>query len=305
LARTRLEQNIRHKRQRSGILVPLLEDRLKWPVRIENEKDVNFIREMLHKNIEREDRREGEEKVYSPSALSECLRKVYLTKNFKKLDIPKVFSPNMSTNFYFEMGEWTHLRLTYRLWKLAQEFPEVEILDFERPVISKRKDHGGTIDVVVAVNDEPLIVDWKGVHVGDFGKFTRGSPPIHYTVQVVDYLWLARLDKNFPWKVERALLIAENKGGPNPQFPVALHETVLEIEDHLPELKVRMGQLRGYETKKEIPPPECVSTRSIQFQSCPFQKYCKEEVKEIQRANNLDANGYQVAVPKRRRTDRS
>ena len=206
-----------------------------------------------------------------------------------------------------------HLKWQYALYKMAQEFPEIElepdpIDSFEVRVVSKRGDHGGTADVVLAILGKHTVVDFKGLNVRSFSKIARGSVPDNYRIQLTDYMILLNSEKPRRFgKVEDALLIAENKGGPDTHHPAALCETRISLKENRAEVRGRLEVLRKYEAEEEIPPPECVSTKSFQFKGCPFQGFCKEEVKEIERrrikAERSDSNGYKVRIPKRGRDE--
>jgi hypothetical protein len=73
--------------------------------------------------------------------------------------------------------------------------------------------------------------------------------------------------KPFP-KVERGILLLENKGGPDARHPAALAETVISLKDSLPEVRARLEILREHQAKK-IPAPECTSTKRIEYTGCP------------------------------------
>lgn len=311
MAKTSVEQSIKHKRHRSGILVPLMEDRLKWPVRIETSKDKKFLNDLFEKNMQREQDRVSE-RMYSPSALAECLRKVFLTKNFESLEIPRAFPPRAAPNFYFLTGEFLHLKWQFMLYKMAQEFPEIELApdpidSFEVRVLSKRGDHGGTADVIPSILGKDYVVDFKGLNVRTFSKISRGSVPDNYRIQIADYMILLNSERPRRYTVEDALLVAENKGGPDTHHPVALCEAKITLAENKAEVRGRLEVLRAHEKKNTIPPAECVSTKGVQFQGCPFQGFCKNEVKEVERGKSKDrnANGYKVSVPKRRRASSS
>jgi len=293
--------------------VPLIEDRLKWPVRIETSKDIKFLSNLFEKNQQRELDRDSE-RMYSPSALSECLRRVYLTKNFEDENIPRVFPPRIEPNFYFLTGEFLHLKWQYTIYKMAQEFPEIELApdpidSFEVRVVSKRGDHGGTIDVIPAILGEHMVVDFKGLNVRSFQKISRGTVPDNYRVQITDYMMLLNSERPRRYEIKDALLIAENKGGPDTHYPAALCEVRIPLAEFKREVQLRLEALRAYEAREEIPPPECISTKAIEFTGCPFQGYCKKEVKQIENkrieSESRNTDRYKVRVPDKRRSNRS
>lgn len=311
---TKLEERIRHEAQRKGLLVPLLENLFTAQVEIEAEEDIDFVGEMLRSQLRRAEDRRGKP-VFSPSQLAECLRYVYLLKHHKQLQIPRLASVRIEPNFYFFNGNWLHLKWQFALYKLDQQTDDAvfKLIGVEIPILSKHQDHGGTVDALVLIYGEPFIIDFKGLNVRTFGEITRGFIPEQYAVQLADYMMLfnsARKSK-IP-KITRGLLIAENKGGPNPKLPIALHEHEVKISTYLPEVRRRLEELREHASKEEIPAPSCESTSTYQFQGCPFRKFCRQEVKEIEkakrRAESDDAEGLSVASPSRnghRRTRRN
>jgi hypothetical protein len=306
MPRTQIEKRIRHQRKRKGILVPLIEDFMARPVNIESQADARFIHALTQTMIEREERRRGDEKVFSPSALSECLRYIYLAKNFKELGIPRVFTTRVEPNFYFLTGNFLHIKWQFALYKLDQvtDDDDFKLIAVEHQIISKHGDHGGTIDVLCEVDREPLIVDFKGLNVRDWGKIARNEIPGAYRIQCADYGMLYNASKDRPaGKVKRVLLIAENKGGPTNDYPAALCESEINVRDNLPEVRARLEVLRTHEKENTIPPPECVSTGRVQFTGCPFRKYCKKEVQAIERERkSKDSNSprHKLAIPPRR-----
>lgn len=316
---TKTERLIRHKRKRGGILVPMIEDFMRHPVNIEDADDVNFISALAEKMAMREERRDTQT-VFSPSALGECLRRAYLAKNHESLGLVKVEGTKVEPNYYFLNGNFLHIKWQFVLYKMMKagvnglkplELDDVEPRWCEVPILSKRQDHGGTLDVALEIFEVPMFSDFKGLNVRTFGEITRGAVPPNYEIQVADYMHLYNLLPKRPTeKITQSLLIVENKGGPDTHHHAALHEVVIELDEHKPEVKRRLEELRSYEAEKEIPPPECTSTKTFQFQGCPFAPFCKGEVKEIERRNSKssDTQGYKVSVPGRngnRRTRRN
>jgi hypothetical protein len=303
---------IRHKQRRKGVLVPLLEDLFQRPVDIESEQDLHFIMEVLSAQLLRGETRKNRP-LFSPSQLSECLRYVYLLKHHKELGIQRVANTRVEPNFYFFNGNWLHTKWQFALFKLDQALPDeiFKLIGVEVPILSKRKDHGGTVDAIVLIYGELYIIDFKGLNVRSFGEITRGTVPIPYAVQIADYgmLWNSqKKNGNGVVKISKGLLVTENKGGPTPKHLIALHETEIEVETYLPEVRGRLEVLRKHGEANSIPEPECVSTQTLQFLSCPFRKFCREEVKEIQRRREVedrDSDGLKVARPQRSRSSSS
>lgn len=287
MTKTLTEKQISHARRRKGVLVPLLEDFMRRPVNIESADDVKFLTGLLATMAEREDRRrDPDTRVFSPSALASCLRQVYLKKHHTALEIPAVTLPRVEPNFYFLNGNFLHVKWQFALHKLekAIDDPAVfQVIGFEVPILSKRGDHGGTVDAIVLIFNVPYILDFKGLNVRSWGEITRGFIPPDYAIQLTDYMMLWNSQKQSPFRIEKALLLCESKGGPIAKYPIALHESVIELTTFKPEVRRRLEVLREHEAQEEIPPPECTSTAGFQFGGCPFAKFCKDEVREIQR----------------------
>lgn len=307
---TNTEKLLRHKGRRKGVLVPLLEDLFQRQVEIESDDDVNFIVDLLHRQIERGHNR-NTQPLYSPSQLAECLRYVYLLKNYKELGIDRQRSVRVEPNFYFFNGNWLHLKWQFALYKLDKQINDpaiFQLVGVEVPIVSKRKDHGGTVDALCLIHGELYIVDFKGLNVRTFGQIAHGAVPPQYAVQLADYGMLYNSQLKNGSKISKALLVSENKGGPDPKHLIALQESEIEVAIHLPEVKRRLGVLREHAEERTLPPPECSSTQTIQFLGCAFRKFCKEEVREIARRkreiDNRNADKPSVAVPRGRR-DRS
>lgn len=312
MATTRTENLIRHKRTRSGILVPMIEDFMRRPVNIEDEDDIAFLTKLQIKMLVREQERANGTAVYSPSQLASCLRYVYLLRHGRQMKIPRIAPARVEPHFYFLNGNFLHMKWQFVIFKMLKagavgieplELDNVEPRWCEGRVISKRKDHGGTVDIGLKILGEPMFVDVKGINVRTFGEITLGNVPPTYSMQLGDYMVLWNSKPGNDEKVRRSILLAENKGGPTPKFPLALHETIIEAQEQKPEIRRRLELLREYEAEEEIPGPECTGTRTFQFVGCPFQKFCKEEVKEIQQRREAAdrKTTYKIARPKRTR----
>jgi hypothetical protein len=316
MARTQLEKLlIQQRNQSGGIIVPLLNELMKRPLKISSQDDAEFLFHLAMRQVERENTRKSGDTVFSPSALAECLRKVYLQKNWKKLGFDRVEMPAIEPHGYFLEGDFKHLKWQFGLYRLAQvcdgfdmiedDLPWQKAHGFEIPILSKRGDHGGTLDALPILLEEPLLIDIKGVNVRTFQKAVRGDDPHSYKIQISDYGMLlnSRAGVKLPSKVKKAIILYENKGGPDMRHPLALHETVVTISKIIPEVRARLEVLREHEAKEEIPEPECTSTKTIQFQGCPFQGFCKVEVKRVERRNSKskgrNTKRLRVAKPKR------
>ena len=336
MPKTETERRIQQRRKQKGqpptILVGLLTELLKSPLGIDTEEDARWLYDLAMKGVERERVRQAsydnDEMVFSPSGLADCLRRVYLSKNHKKFGLKRISLEAPTPHFYFFTGDFLHLKWQFAMHRLMQMHPEFHLVDCEVPIMSKRKDHGGTLDVVCFVGREPFIVDVKGLNRNSFYNVGGGSPDPKYRVQVADYLMLFNSAltrgtwkpdkptrrymksvglKEFP-KVKRGIILAENKGGPDQRYPVALAETIISLKENLPEVRLRLEELRGHEEEGTIPEIECITTRGAQFQGCPFAGVCLKEVQEAERRAASDsfgkAEGFQLARPARRRRTR-
>lgn len=321
MARTNTEQNIVHDRNAKGVLVPLIQELMKDNVGVDTPEDAEFMHALMMKGVVREQERTTKMLRFSPSALASCMRKVYLSRNYKVHEIEKVRIIRPSANSIFLNGDFLHLKWQFVIYKLAQKMPDrVRILElddleprgFEVAVSGRTGDHGGTLDIAVAVDEVPYIVDAKGINVRAFQKISRsGETPGDYRIQLADYLMLVNSDKKLAldFKIEDGLLLVENKGGADYHHPLAISEIHVSMTENLPEVKARLGVLREAEKKGEIPKPECTSVHGFQFTGCPFNGFCKKEVKEIAKrakaVDNRNAAKFSIAVPKGRGTNRS
>jgi hypothetical protein len=302
---TATEKMLSHRKKRSGILVPLLEDLFTKPVDIENVNDVAWIQRLAMKTLDREAERKLDS-VYGPSSLSSCLRQVYLAKNHKAMGLRRQVSTKIEPNYYFNTGNWLHLKWQFALHKLDQKLPDdvFKLVGTEYRVTSKRKDHAGTLDALVVIYGEHIVVDVKGVNVRTFNNAVNGEASLQYKIQISDYAMLFNVDKKYRFpKVERGIILYENKGGPTNGNPLALHEVVVNASDHIPEIKFRLGKLRQHEKEGTIPKPECKSIRETQFTGCPFRAFCKDEVRQA--ASDSDTDKRSIAVPEKRRSSRA
>lgn len=319
---TDLEKRLKANRVQKGtLLVSKLNEILKMNLGIETEEDAQFLHALALKQVERERVRKSGNSVYSPSGLASCLRRVYLGAHWQEMGLDRVELPAIEAHYYFLTGDFIHLKWQFALYKLSILDPDFWLIDVEVPVISKRGDHGGTIDVVCLNDGELQIVDVKGLNRRSFYHVDENNAPIAYRIQVGDYmmLWNAAVTHNlieptpmmkeihgwdkFP-KIHTGIILAENKGGPDARHPTALTEQVVKLKEVKPDIRTRLEILRGHEEEKTLPEIECVSTRSVQFQSCPFAEVCKKEVRARERAGSKDRDSKQYRVSKPKRSDR-
>ena len=285
--------------------MPLLEDLFTKPVEIQHLQDLAWLQTLMRKQLDREEVR-TRDKVFSPSSLASCLRQVYLSKNYSKAGVKKQIPVRVEPHFYFLTGNWLHLKWQFALYKLNQKHPDeiFKLVGTEYRVASKHGDHAGTLDALCVIHGEYYVVDIKGVNVRTFKQAVSGDVSLQYKIQISDYAMLMNVDKTYKFpKIERGIILYENKGGPSNGYPIALHEVLVDPADYLPEIQLRLESLRDHEKRNTIPAPECTSIGQAQFQACPFRKFCKAEVQKI--ANGGDPSERRVAVPERRRANRS
>lgn len=192
----------------------------------------------------------------------------------------------------FLAGDENHSDRDYVMWADALNFygngtrPGVEV----RVQAPGNEDFMGTIDGMIRVppfkiNLKVHVVDFKGINVIDFQRAVKNGAKPEYRKQIVGYGNNVN-ESDLPYEVEDCLLVSENKAGPTnstSSSPLALHETLVPIEEHLPEVRRRLKTLRWFDSRDEVPPPECVSTNHMGYQECAFNRFCHEEVREIQR----------------------
>lgn len=293
---TPTEKRIIQRRRAKGVLVPLLEELHEKPVEFDDADDFRFMDLLLRaRAVPRE------KGVFSPSMLGSCLRQSW----FAKRGTEKHPTTNPQTNGYFNKGNFVHQQWQFAVWKahraglleLARvpSSPELSCgvhqgmhwrWAVEVRVMDSEEDEGGTIDVIVVIDGTWYIVDFKGINLQDFMKqVKRGADP-KYRKQIVGYakIW----NKTAPFDalhIQDCLLVAECKAGPvsGTNSPLALHETHVSVAEFNSEVDKRLRTLHWYDDRDEQPPPECVSTAHMQYQECPFSRYCRDEVKVRQR----------------------
>ena len=307
---TAIEKRISHSRRRKGVLVPLIEDfMLHGKPDVESQEDIDHLNFILEREVQREHDRKTKPGTFSPSALASCLRLVYLQRHYRQFGIRRLKEPRLEPMYYWLTGDFIHLKWQFVFWKMDKFYSDdvFKWVDVEVSVESKRGDHRGTIDNIGEIYRIPYIIDWKGVNVRTFGDTVNGNAPLSYRVQLADYIMLYNAERTRKGpRIERGLLLTENKGGPTKRQPIALHETEVMLKDYLPEVRSRLEVLRQHEEEGEIPSPECVSVNTFQFQSCPFRKFCRQEVTQIARekAGDKENSRFRVATPHRSRKGR-
>jgi len=294
---TPTEKRIAQKRrakESGALLVPILERLLEKPVEPEDDEDFRFL-DMLVR-VRAIPRAKG---VFSPSMLGSCVRQAWFSKRGEK----KHLAHSPQTNGYFLTGNFVHFKWQFAMWKahragllelvkVPAETREV-VWDYlpegpyrwgvEVRVIDG--DFGGTIDVLakLARNDRPRVIDFKGINLIDFQRTVKKGAPVPYRRQIVGYSDIA--ERVLGIELGNPLLVSECKAGPvsGVGSPIALHETEVDRDKFRGDVKRRLKTLAWYDSRDELPEIECVSTRHMGFQECPFSRHCLEEVREAQR----------------------
>lgn len=310
--------------QRDTWLVSRINDLMKSPIGVDTVEDVEFLTALSMKIVKREEQRKSGGNVYSPSGLASCLRQVYLRAHWKELGYERVELPAIEPHFYFLTGDFIHLKWQFVLWKLSQVDPDFTLIDCEVPLMSKRGDHGGTIDVVALLEGELIPIDVKGLNIRGFQKVDMQEASLQYRIQIADYMMLwnssvthgtirphPNLTEQFGWldypKMHRGIILAENKGGPDPKHPAALTEQIVKLKENKADVQTRLEVLRGHEEAGTLPEIECVSTRGVQFQGCPFAGTCYKEIRKREKRDDAEGGNsreYRVAKPSRTRRSR-
>lgn len=278
---------------------------MRRPVEIEDDEDREFIRLMVLARSQ--PRKKG---VYSPSLLAECVRKVYLIKKGTKRK--KVERVQLSG--FFNDGNWRHFKWQFIMWKMHKA-GIIELIDTgsiclgtEVPVSNESGDFGGTLDNLIYIPPADVVctIDWKGMNGAGFNRAIGNGPSLQYIVQSVGYARLANAslkfyrpgsyDPNYPpetqatserMRIADILIIGENKNGPvhnrKVKSPLGLVEFKISIAENQHYVSDRVKKLRSYDRRKEMPPPECKSTRIQMFKDCPFSGICRAEIERAER----------------------
>lgn len=266
-----------------------MEELLEHEVIPEDEEDFAFMLDLI--KTRSTPRKKG---VFSPSMLGSCLRQAY----FAKRGTEKHMTANPQTNGYFLTGNFLHFKWQFALHK-AHRAGMLELLGVEVRVMDG--EFGGTIDALVRIDGIVYVVDFKGINIIDFQRTVKRGAKQEYRKQIVGYAKIAA--KVLDLEIEHCLLISESKSGPisGRGSPIALHETKVAVKDFEGEVAKRLRTLRWYDHKDELPPISCVSTKHMGFVECPFQRYCTDEVKAVQRKREEVAKAtkknYRVARP--------
>lgn len=279
-----LKKEIR-RTQKPGVLVPMIMNFMtENAVEIETQADLDFMTNLMALTAKREEMRRDGPRFFSPSSIGEpCVRKAYLARHAVK--VPGAPSPyGLLPHFYFLTGNFLHLKWQFVLHKMEQWISNSTIFQvhaYELPVVSKRGDHRGTIDVVASIYNEPHVIDFKGLNQFSAKKISYGKIPLQYRVQVADYLVLWNSQRVLPFRIEKGLLIVEDKaGGDN-----FLQEAVIKLARDGKRARRKLQELREWEQKGQMPPPLCKSLKDRNFTGCQFRGICFDEVSARGKAN--------------------
>ena len=284
-----VEKEIRRIQSPKGILVPLVQNFLtNSPCTIESAEDVKFLAGLQALMAARENaRQEDGLGYYSPSSLGEhCLRKAYLQRHAKRNPHGPPSPHGMMAHYYFLTGNFIHIKWQFALYKMEKYIANSAIFrvhGYEIPVASKHGDHRGTIDNIVFIREEPFVLDWKGLNFFSAKKVALGNVPVEYRTQVADYLLLWNSQKGAPFRIERALLVVEDKGG-GENF---LQEAVITLAEDGARARRRLKKLRAHEASGQMPSPSCKSLKDKQFQSCQFRTICHDEVEQAGKRSTM------------------
>lgn len=282
--------------KKSGfVLVPILEKLLEHEVIPEDDYDFAFLDMLMRARAQK--RQKG---VFSPSQLGTCTRQAYFGKRGEAKHL--IESPR--SNGYFVHGNFIHFKWQFVMWKahragllelvtikdptgLTLALPDGSYKVGTRPAVEVRVvdgDVGGTIDVITRVpaKQHPLVVDFKGINQIEWQRTAKKGASDAYRRQIVGYSDLANTQLGLG--IREALLVSENKSGPmGGGNPLALHETSVALAEFRGDVSRRLRTLRWYDARDEVPDIECVSIAHMQFQECPFNRFCREEVLAAQR----------------------
>lgn len=329
----------RRRAESSGdVLVPILERLLEHEVIPEDEQDFRFLDMLVRARAL--PRRKG---VFSPSMLSSCSRQVWFAKRDVErhraadAQMNGYFLHGNFIHFKWQFAMWKahragmlelarvpieheweivdELRADNKIgrddavaWKASLNFWH----DKTRPGVEVRVvdgDYGGTIDVLAHITNQATsynthVIDFKGVRLDDYMKTVKKGAKPEYRKQIVGYAKIA--NKVLGLGITDCLLVSECKAGPvsGVGSPIALHETRVNVADFEAEVDRRLRTLRWYDFKDQVPAAECVSTNHMSFQSCPFNRFCLSEVKEVQKEREkLARQRYTPKKPARSRRE--
>jgi hypothetical protein len=270
-----------------AIFVPKIEEFLQRPIEIEDDADREFLASLIQ--VRSTPRKKG---VYSPSMLASCLRQIYLIKSGEVT--PKKLHRIEASGFFLD-GNFRHFKWQFAVWKMHRagviQLVDVgtECIGTEIYVENEKRDFGGTLDQLVYLPEENIIVtnDYKGMNGNSFANSINRGPGDRYIWQSVGYAKLANSYLDLPQKIDSVLIIGENKNGPvnnrRVKTPLGLYEWRIPITDHEFTVSRRLKTLRAHERRQELPPIECHSTRQMMFKDCPFAGFCRGEVERVEK----------------------
>lgn len=215
------------------------------------------IIELLNKGclIKREeDSKKRDLTVYHPSALGDCIRKMYYEKkSYEPLSLePQVLR-------IFNNGSYAHVRLSEYLRKAGVLVAE------ELPVRNDVWNVRGNCDAIIELDGEKILLDFKTIKHYPFTKMKEGEKELDkgYLTQMNVYLWLLGYSKGFfvfEDKNTQELLISE----------VEYDQTIIEG------VKEKITLLNEYIKKNETPNREYDKDSDWQCRYCLYRHHCYE-----------------------------
>src|SRR5580765_2109612 len=274
-----MKKEIRRVQAPKGILVPLIERFMESnAVDISSPDDVKFLEYLATKMMRREeDRRIEGLGVFGPSSLGDpCLRKAYLTRHaVRPAGAPSPY--NFRSHYFFLTGNFLHIKWQFVLYKLERWIANSSVFrvhGYEIPVKSKHGDHGGTIDALALIYEEPFVLDFQGLNMWSSKKVGFGNISRQYRTQVADYMLLWNSQRSKPFEVKRSLLVVEDKSAGKD----VLQEAVITLAEDGRRARRRLEALRAHEAAGTIPAPKCKSLKDRNFTGCQFRNICHDEV---------------------------
>lgn len=288
-----LIKKLRRSSRSSDILVPKIEAFSTRPIEIDDQKDRDFLATLMAARS-----RPRKQRVYSPSMLASCVRQVYLHKTG---EVEKRPLDRIEATSFFLNGNFMHFKWQFAMWKMHRAgiiqlikvpYSASPALGCEVFVSNENGDYGGTIDVLAYLPwiEEVVAIDFKSMNGNAFFRAIDKGPAINYVVQLTGYGSLANASSiiELPSRIERVIIIGENKNGPvmnrRSPSPMGIHEWVYFIDDYNHEVASRLKKLRAFERRQEQPEVECYSTNIMKFKGCPFAHHCRVEVEAIKRS---------------------
>lgn len=198
---------------------------------------------------------------FSPSNLGGCEREA--AYRFVGARSKKMFDPDLQ--LIFDDGEWRHLKwqATFRDMEKVLGPKRFKVIAIEQRVQYKDLFIEGSLDAILRIIGELIVVDIKGISEQGFQFVMRNNKPIaKHVLQLISYM-RAR-------KIRRGLIWYENK---NNQYTLAF---IIEFNNEdWAEVQAWTESVISFLEKKKLPPahPDC-RRGTIGFQKCPYADLC-------------------------------